>query len=80
MMIDPHTMMELSKIRVNEYLEQAEKDRMFQALAVSDSGILSSLRAKVAGWIQHALRSARPEASRVVTGEHKRSTAEIPSV
>jgi hypothetical protein len=53
---------------------------MFKELAVSDSGIVSILSAKVAGWIQHILPVAHPEASYVITGEHKRTTAEIPSL
>jgi hypothetical protein len=70
----------MNNIRINEYLEQAQKDRLVKQMTVSEGGILSSLSAKVGGWIQHILPIARPQTNRVITGEHKRATAEIPGV
>jgi hypothetical protein len=80
MMIDPNTAYKLGQIQINEYLEQAQKDRLTRQLASDDSSILPFISAKVSGWIRYARPVERPAASPIITGEHQRATAEIPGV
>jgi hypothetical protein len=80
MITDPQTLYEMNQIRINEFLDQAQKNRLAKEATVSTSSMLSSLSTKVSSWIQNVLPGAQPEASYLITGEHKRVTAEIPSL
>jgi hypothetical protein len=80
MITDPQTLYEMNQIRINEFLGQAQKNRLAKEAAVSYSSILSSLSAKISSAIQNMLPGAQTEASYMITGEHKRVTAEIPSL
>ncbi len=82
MITDPHTLYEMNKIRINEYLEQAQQVRLAKEAAGSDSSFLAYVRAMVSGWMQRVkpVSSARTAAAYSAKVEQKRATAEIPGV
>jgi hypothetical protein len=75
-------MHEMNKIRLNEFLEEAQKNRLAKEAAGSDNNFLASIRSMVSGWMQRIrpLSSARTAAIYSTRVEQKRSTAEIPSL
>jgi|FLYN01.1.fsa_nt_gi hypothetical protein len=77
MMIDPYSIQKMAAIQNKERMERAEQDRLVKAIAVSDSSLLNYIRAAASGMVQR-MKPASP-AGQLITGEHKRATAEIPS-
>jgi hypothetical protein len=75
-------MYEVNKIRINEFLEQAQKDRLVKEVAGSDSSFMTSIGSMVSGWMQRIrpVSSARTAVAYSRKVEQKRATAEIPSV
>jgi hypothetical protein len=74
MMTDMITLKQLTDITIQERLEEAEKNRLLNAIATSDKASLEFVVNTVSGWMQRM----KPAASANV--EQKLATAEIPGV